>query len=279
MMRNGTLLGRASFLAVLLVAPGVACSDVSLGPSVAASLEFSYLPAPAVAIGDTLRDANGLAAPARAIVRNQQGDVLTDAPVRFVYADANRDTAVFVDSLTGYIVSLRALSGSATTARIAARVGASLQAIRTVQITIRPDSVAHTGSSTIDTLRTTLPDTGRVAASVNSSAALTVTVRHIEGTTATLVPNWLVKYELLRPANPTNDSTASVFLVNEARTVSNIDTTDASGIASRFVRVRSSRFPASAAVDSAVVRVTVSYKGLPIKGAPIRLVVPIIRKP
>lgn len=279
MVRKRNVPKRANFLVVLLAALIAACSDVSLGPSIAASLEFPYLPAPALAIGDSLRDANGLAAPARAIVRNQQGEIVTNAPVRFFYADAIRDTAVFVDSLTGYIVSLKAFSGSATTARIAARVGATLQAIRTVQITIRPDSVAHTGSSTIDTLRTTLPDTGRAAASANSSAALTVTVRHVEGSTATLVPNWLVKYELLRPANPTNDSTASVFLVNEARTVSNIDTTDASGIASRFVRVRSSRFPASAAVDSAVVRVTVSYKGLPVKGAPIRLVVPIIRKP
>jgi len=278
-MRSGIWYGRTKWLAVFLVGFSVACADVSILPSLPASLEFAYFPAPAIAIGDSLRDVDGIAARARAIVRNQRGDILSDAPVRFVYADANRDTAVFVDSLTGYVVSLKALAGSGTTARIAARVGASLQAIRTVLVTIRPDSVDHAGSKTIDTLRTTLPDTGSTAATANTSAPLSVTVRHIEGAAGTLVPNWLAKYELLQPANPTNDTSANVFLVNDARTVSNIDTTDASGIASRFVRVRSSKFPAGAAVDSAVVRVTVFYKGKPVAGSPIRLVVPIIRKP
>ena len=272
-------MGLAKLSAFMLVAFSLGCSDVSLSPSVAASLEFTYLPAPAIVIGDSLRDVDGIAAPARAVVRNQQGDILEAAPVRFVYADANRDTALSVDSLTGYIVSLKPLSASGTTARIAARVGVNLQAIRTVLVTIRPDSVEHTGSNSIDTLRTTRPDTGSSAASANSSGALTVTVRHVEGTASTLVPNWLVKYELVQPANPTNDSTFNVFLVNDLRRVSNIDTTDGSGAASRYVRVRASKFPAGAALDSAIVRVKVSYRGKPVSGSPIRLVVPIIRKP
>ncbi len=266
---------RASWLACLLVAPGVACSDVSIAPSVPATLELAKLTAAAVGIGDTLRDANGVASPLQVIVRNQQGDVLPNAAVRFVYADANKDSAVFVDSITGYVVSLGPLPVNRNTARIAARVGPNLQVIRTVLVAIRPDSVDHTGSLTLDTLRTTLTDT---AATANTSGALSVTVRHFEGTVGSLVSNWLVKYELLHPANPTNDSTASVFLVNDLHRVSNIDTTDASGIASRFVRVRASQFPASAAPDSAVVRVTVWYKGQPLHGAPLRLVVPVIKK-
>lgn len=270
---------RAKWLTLLFVAGGVACADVSLSPSVPASLEFQRLPAPAIVIGDSLRDVDGVAAPVKAIVRNQQGDVLPVEAIRFVYADANRDTAMFVDSVTGYVVSLKALKGSGTTARIAARLGANLQAIRTILVTTRPDSVDHAGSAKIDTLRTTLPDTGSSGASANTSAALSVTVRHLEGANASLVSNWLVKYELLQPANPTNDPAADVFLVNDARVVSNIDTTDISGLATRFVRVRAAKFPAGAAVDSAVVRVTVSYKGQPVKGAPIRLVVPIIKKP
>ncbi|MEP6832675.1 MAG: hypothetical protein ABJB74_04740 [Gemmatimonas sp.] len=268
---------RALVWAALLVPLFVACADVRLAPSVPATLEFANFAAPAIVVGDSLRDVDGVAVPVHAVVRNQDGDVLADAPVRFVYADANRDTAVFVDSVTGYVVSLKALIGTAITVRIAARTGKSLQAIRTVLITTRPDTVIS-GSTPIDTLRTTLPDTGSAAAQANTSGALSVTLRHTDGTASTLVSNYLVKFELVQPANPMNDSTAAVFLVNDARMVSNIDTTDVSGIASRFVRVRSSQFPTGTALDSAVVRATVSYKGQSVKGSPILLVVPIIKK-
>lgn len=266
-----------SMAAVVSIA--AACADVTISPGVPASIELTSFPAPAIVIGDTLRDSSGVVAPVRAVVRDQQGQILPDADVRFVYADGNRDTSIFVDSATGFVVSLKALPTAANGARIAARSGANLQVIRSILVTLRPDSMGRTGSRRLDTLKTTLPDTGSTGVAANTSGALSVTVHHIEAGTVTLVPNWLVRYELLRPANPNNDSTAAVFLVNDAQRVSNIDTTNTSGSASRFVRVRSSKFPAGSAADSAIVRVTVSYRGKPVKGAPDTLVVPIIRKP
>ena len=275
--------GRACFGVITLIAMGAsACGDVKLGPSVPATIEFGGLAAPAVVLGDTLRDINGAVAPARAVVRNQDGDVMVDANVRYVYADAGRDTAFVIDSLAGYIVSLQPLTGTATTGRIAARVGNNLQIIRSVQVTTRPDAVDLGGAASPDTLRVTLPDTG-VLITQNVSVPLSVTVRHFETTASdtvrSAVRNWLVKYELLQPANPENDSTRSVFLVNDLRRVSNIDTTDISGIASRSVRVRAAQFPAGTAPDVAVVLVTVTYRGVDVKGSPVRIVLPIIRKP
>lgn len=263
---------------VMVIAAAAACADIALSPSTPASIEFDVLPAPAVVLGDTLRDINGVAAPAKAIIRNQAGDVIGDAIVHYTYADASRDSAFAVDSVKGFIVSLKPLATAATFARISARAGSSLQAIRTVLLTIRPDSVDRNGVTAIDTLRTTLPDTGAGGIAANVSKGLAVSVRHIEGGVATPVPNWLVKYELLQPANPNNDSTASVFLVNEVSAASNRDTTDGGGTATRFVRVRSSRFPSGNSVETAIVRVTVSYKGQPLKGAPVTIVVPIIKK-
>lgn len=263
---------------VLVVSAAAACADIALSPSTPASIEFNELPSPAVVVGDTLRDINGLPAPARAIVRNQSGEVLTDAVVFYTYADASRDSAFKVDSLKGFVISLKPLSTTGTFARISARTGPSLQAIRTLLVTTRPDSVDRVGFTAIDTLRTTLPDTGAAAAAVNTSKGISVTVRHIDGATTTQVPNWLVKYELLDPANPTNDTTAVAFLVNDGAKASNTDTTDGSGIATRFLRVRSSRFPAGAAPVAAVVRVTVSYNGLPVKGSPVSISVPVVKK-
>lgn len=269
-------------LTTLLVIGGSSCADVNLGPSVPATIEFSGLAAPAVVLGDTLRDIDGVAAPAHAVVRNQAGDIIADANVHYVYADAARDTAFLVDSLTGYIVSLQPLKGSATTARIAASVGDNLQIVRSVRVTTRPDAIDLGGAASPDTLHVALPDTGALITK-NVSVPLAVTVRHFEttgsDTVRSTVANWLVKYELLQPANPENDSTQSVFLVNELRRVSNIDTTDISGVASRSVRVRAAQFPADTMSDSAVVRVTVKYRGVDVKGSPVRIVLPIIRKP
>lgn len=253
-----------------------ACGDVLSSPSTPASIEFSQFAAPAVVIGDTLRNIDGLVTPVAAVVRNQQGDVLPDAVVRYTYADAARDSALLVDSASGVVFSKKALATTGTNARIAARVGNNLQIIRTILVTTRPDSVDRGTVAGVDTLRVLPTDT---AASSQTSGELSVVVRHLEGTVSTQVPNWMVKFVLTYPANPENDSTKSAFLVNDLRRLSNIDTTNGSGIASRFVRVRASQFPASAALDSAVVEARVTYKGKPLKGSPIKIVVPIIRKP
>lgn len=257
---------------------GVAgCADVISSASVPNSIEFKAFAAPAVVVGDTLRDISGVAIPVLAIVRNQQGDVIEDAVVRYTYADAARDTALVVDSMRGFVVAQKVLRATGTTARIAARSGSSLQVIRTVLVTTRPDSVDRIGAPGIDTLRVTTPDTGAVKAA-NTSPPLTVTVRHVDSLPSSPVPSWLVRYELLYPANPTNDSTKVAFLVNQQQKLSNIDTTDFSGNAERFVRIRAEQFPAGAAADSAVVRVTVSYRGKPLKGSPIRIVFPVKKK-
>lgn len=271
-MRLRSLLPFGVFAAI------AACADVSLSPSTPASIEFDRLAAPAIVLGDTLRDINGVAAPARATVRNQAGEILTDAGVRYTYVDAGRDAAISVDSVKGFVVALTALAAANPTARISARAGTNLQSVRTVLITTRPDSLGRDVSARIDTLRPTLPDTG-TGVSANTSLGLAVKVFHLEGDVVTQVPNWLVKFELIQPANPNNDTTANAFLVNEGQKGSTIDTTDGGGNASRSVRVRSSKFPSGTALDSAVVLVTVSYKGKPVKGDSIRLVLPIIKKP
>lgn len=254
-----------------------ACADVTSSATVPASIEFRPLSAPALVVGDTLRDIGGVASPAVAIVRNQQGEPLPDAPVRYTYADAARDTAIVVDSVTGFVISRTAFSSASGTARIAARVGNTLQVIRTVLVTTRPDSVDRLDATSVGTLAVAPPDTGAFAQQ-NTSAALTVTVRHLEGTVATRVPNWLVKYEVMHPANPTNDSTLSAFLVNDAQKLSNIDTTDGSGSAGRLVRVRAALFPVGTTADSVVVRVLVSYRGQLVRGAPVTIVIPVVKR-
>ncbi len=259
--------------AVVAVTGGAtACSEVGLGPNEAAAIELEPFPSPSVVVGDTLRNFDGIATPVRARVFNVRGDVIDDAAPRYLYADFNIDSALAIDSATGVVVAKKLVSGDK---RIAARIGGSLQVLRGIRVTTRPDSVDGTNLTAI--LGTSLPDTGRRGLDSNSTKALTVTVRHIEATAVTGVRSWPVRFELLNPANPTNDTTAAAYLIDDQGRASVLDTTDDSGVAGRRVRVRALQFPSGAAVESVVVRATVTYKGKPLKGSPVRVTAPVRR--
>jgi len=222
-------------------------------------------------VGDTLRDLNGVVAPVRAIVRNVKGEEIADVAVSYLYAPLSKDSALAVDATTGIV---RALRASSSDARIAARVGGNLQVLRSLIVTQRPDTL--TGGATVTELRTVLPDTGRTQATQNSSAAASVTVQHRELTVLSGVNAWPVRFEITSPANPGNDTSAAVFLVNDNGTASMLDTTDAQGLAGRRVRVRATRFP-STPFDTVVVRATSTYRGKALGGSPILIKVPVRR--
>lgn len=255
-----------------------ACAEVGLAPDVPAAIELNALPSPSVVIGDTLRDIGGAVTPMKAVVLNVSGAVIPDAAVRYLYADFQRDSALTVDSLTGLVRAVRAPSPGLET-RLAARVSTSLQVLKSIIVTTRPDSADRVGEPTISQFTTTLPDTGRIGANANRSPALTMVVRHIEAPgTVTRVNGWLVRFEIMSPANPLNDTTRAVYLVDDATRASVLDTTNSQGIAGRSVRIRAAQFPSAATpTDSVVVHAIVSYKGAALKGSPVRIVLPVKR--
>jgi hypothetical protein len=245
--------------AVLSVA---GCADVSSSPDVPASIEMANFPFPSVVLGDTLRDVNGVPTPVRAVVRNSAGDTLSNTGTRYLYADYNRDSALFVDSTSGLVIARKATTSSE--ARIAARAGSALQVIAKLLVTVRPDSVSASRSTV--QLTTQFPDTGRTKANANTTSALQVLVQNLQGSTPTGVNGWVVQFTLLRPANASNDTTQAAWLVNDNGTASVIDTTDGSGNAGRRVRVRADRFPTTG-TDTVQVRATLTYKGKPVAGS------------
>ena len=261
---------RRLLVAVSVAGAVLACAEIGTAPEQPAAIEMVPFPSPSIVVGDTLRSIDGVVAPVRAIVRNTAGDPIEDAPVRYLYADFNRDTgAVFVDSLTGVVVARRAITGDA---RIAARVGPVLQVIRNLIVTVRPDTL-ETGASP-PPLSVTLPDTGRSGAQANSSQAVQATLRNLAGTAPVPVNGWVVRFGLRRPLNAANDTSAAVFLVDDQGRASTIDTTDNSGTAGRRVRVRAASFPTTA-VDTVEVQLSASYRGRLVPGASqvVRLVV------
>lgn len=267
--RTGLLAVTAALLGAGL---GTACAEVGLAPDEAAAIELTPFPSPSIVLGDTLRNIDGVVTPVRALVFNVRGDLIDDAAPRYLYADYNKDSALTVDSASGLVIAKRLANGDR---RIAARIGASLQALRPLRVVPRPDSVSGTSVTTV--LGTSLPDTGRADAVRNTTRDLTVTVYHLEAGVPSAGRSWPVRFQLLSPANPGNDTTAGVYLVDEQGRASTLDTTDDSGLAGRRVRVRALKFPTGAAVETVVVRAVVTYRGQPLKGSPVRLTAPVRR--
>jgi hypothetical protein len=83
----------------------------------------------------------------------------------------------------------------------------------------------------------------------------------------TAVKSYIVSFEIVSQSNPELGE-----LVNTSNKPSAIDTTDAGGIAGRKIRLHSVFLDSPTAVDSIVVNATARYKGVPVTGSPVRLV-------
>lgn len=242
-----------AFVAAFLLA--AACTDIDTGPNVAASIEFTALPFPAVVAGDTLRDTSGVAAPLRAAVFNPDNVEIVDAPVRY----AALETVVTVDSVTGVVV---AGANADTTARLIAYVGSLQGAPLRLSVVPRPDSVGLSG--TIDTLLYSVIDTTR-----NLSGDLAVRVLHHGPAGDVPVRDWIVTFALA----DAGDSVRARVVGDNGRP-SALDTTSTAGVAGRRVRL----IPAglTSPRDSIIVLARVRYRGMHVAGSPLRLALPVV---
>ena len=226
------------------------CTDIPTSESAVLSLTFDSLPAPAVVLGDTLRDTTGRAVPVSATVYNFQGKVVSNPPLRFQALDRG----IHVDSVAGFVVgdSIRD-----TPARIAITVD-GLQATKLVDVILRPDTVIPVRER--DSLLYSLVDTTK-----NLSPALAVRVHHSLTSLDSTVRTYIVSFAVASPADP-----LLALLLNEAGKESRVDTTDTSGEGSRRIWLTPARL--TALTDSIIVLASVKYRGAHIHGSPARIV-------
>jgi hypothetical protein len=248
-----TKLPRRAVFAAFLALVGltwVACTDISGSSTSVLSIQFDSLSAPSVVVGDTLRDTTGAVVLPVVHAFNFKGEEIIPAPVFFL----SPDSGVTVDSATGIVVgdSLRS-----TPARIVATVGI-LQAVQNVDVTLRPDLVQAVNS--VDTLQYSPTDTTPPV-----SRPLQVKLTHGVAPNDSVVKSYIVSFTIAAESNP-----QLAELVNEGGKASVVDTTDASGIAGRMIRLHPLLL--TSAVDSIVVNATAKYHGVQVNGSPVRLV-------
>lgn len=244
--------------AVMLAGWAGACTKVGGDPDAVVALSFDALPFPAIVLGDTLRDEAGVPLKLSAVALNPEGDEIADAPITFLSLDAGGTV-----SPDGYVI---AASGTATQFRIIAQSGTLQSRPLTVVTTPAPDSIAKEG--TVDTLRYSLSDPQS-----NLSGAISFKLFNLGGATPIPARGWIVHFNAEYHGTTIENATSNLaWLVDDATHRSDVDTADANGLVSRRLKIVPDLLSPQ---DSIVVIGSATYRGLPLKGSPVRIVIQI----
>jgi hypothetical protein len=256
-------LKKTLIVALLLVGiAGLACVDMS-APKGPASISLLQLPALYIVKGDVMRDTNGTPGTPSIIAYDSHGTptIVTDA--QFIFTDSVHFAAF---DATGQI-----RGDSIGIAHLIGQIGALQTPSVPIAVTVAPAAMKKPIADT-----TLNVPAGGDSASAVGSVALGVSVTGGAGAD-TAIQGVIVTFALAPHAS--TQSYPSVFLADDNGAISLVDTTDASGIASRTLRVVSIALDkdviAGNKPDSALVTATAKYKGAFIGGAPVVFKIPI----
>ena len=219
---------RLPLVVAALATAALACADPG-NPDGPTSLAFGaqQLPAPYLVLRDTLRDTLGLVVPLRALVYDGDDDLIPDAPVTY----AVLDTANVILDAENRLVS-RDTTGQRSV-RVQAVSGALVSA--PVPVTILPappDTIVNADAEDQQSRAIAFPSGVRVS---TASRALRALVR---AGTAPVTPYFVEFRVVARPAVLDSAWFTRAFADTVTRAAVQVDTTDGSGIAERFVRAR-----------------------------------------
>lgn len=235
-----------------------ACIDLSTDPDEIVAIEFVEFPWPSVVAGDTLRDATGAIVPLKARLFSGDGDEVTGTgTVEFLIQEGA--VRVVGGSL---LVADDTASGRA--GLFASTIGVQ-SVVRQIEIVAAPDSMAAEGA--VVPVQWVVPDNPQI----NVSQPLGARVFSAPGAG---VRSWVVRFQLEAGGRviPESDTT-QIFLINDTGRPSYADTTDQQGRVARRVRLRVA--PGLVPPDSAVITMSATYRGTPLTGSPVRLVLPL----
>jgi hypothetical protein len=249
-----------------------ACVDLSAPNDKPASISQVQLPAFFVVEGDTLRDTLGNAVPPSIIAYDGAGNALTSFESRFFITDSAPALHFNPDST---LSATQPGDTAGATAHIIGQIAGLSTAAQTIYVTVRPDTLRRESTSSgFDTLEY-VPNT-----SADSSAAVKTlnlsTVIHGAGGAA--VPGVFVRYALKTQAASSSTTALSVYLRDDGNKVfpfgtSTPDTGNASGVTSRTLVVNGKYFPAGQGPDTVVIEATAMYRGVALRGSPLRFAV------
>ena len=240
-MRAGERIVGSAIVAIALW--GIGCREIPAPEGGVAALSPVQLPSPGLVVGDTMRDSAGAIAPLQVIAYGLNGLPLTpQPPSSFVVLDtgAHMDGAFLVGDSAG------------PTVRVVGEVGALQTQFTSVPVTQSPDTLVPADSLVFHKTYSLISGDTAIA-----SPDLSVLVQHL-GTPVSGVRAVVVYYTI--DSAPTGHGQGPTARVTNGVVQSNRDTTEATGRASRTVRLRLAALN-TPAVDTVAVSATASYRG------------------
>ncbi len=247
----------------------VACSDVTVGPTVVFSLFVDTIPAPSVVAGDTLRDTLGNVLRITAQAYNINGAVLPNARIRFYSLDT---TQLRFDTL-GHPIGVP--TGDGTPEFVVDAAG--LQSLpQTLPVVLPPTLAAHADSDSATTIVLSL-----ASPASNISVPLVVALKHSPDSAGadSVTRSYWMSYHIVYPAlalgatGAPSDTALPIYVTDPNVNPAPLDTTDVNGHGTRYVFFNAAKLAAlNDPADSVVVQATSFYHGLPVPGCPVRFV-------
>lgn len=233
---------RRIFVSVAVVGVwAVSCRDIPAPADGVHAVGPLQLPSPGLVAGDTMRDSTGAVAALDVVVYGVDGEPLMPQPAKtFILLDtlARLEDAILIGTSTGKL-------------RIVGSVGDIQTRPDTVPVTLSPDTLVLAANDSLLHRVTYAIATDTVV----NSPQLNVDVRHLSATGGG-VEAVVVKYAIVR-APP---GTAPTLLLMNNNAISERDTTNDQGRASRVARLRLAALTAFVS-DTASVTATASYRG------------------
>ncbi|MBK8250850.1 MAG: hypothetical protein IPK85_26155 [Gemmatimonadetes bacterium] len=209
-----------------LLATGIiaACIDITVDGDEIGSIEFVPYAYPSVNAGDTLRNPAGALAPLQARVFRNDGTVDEDAQVTFIALD----TTVTISG--SWLIGRPLGTAASATARIVAAIDGLQSSPRAIAVVPVPDSVVRDGTASVVDLRYSFPP-----ATTDTVPTFGARVTRRNGSAVVGVPGYVVTFQVLKGSQAivVTDTAGSYLLTDDAGRPSTVDTTDASGLASR----------------------------------------------
>lgn len=254
------IVGAAGILAL-------ACVDLSAPKGSPSSISQVQLPALFVVRGDLLRDSLGNPATPEVIAYDGAGNVVTGYTPSFFVSDSNPVISI---NASGQI----AAGNRFGTARLLGQIGSVQTAPTTVYVTVAPTTLRRP---------TTTPDTLKLVFSQDSASSiafydLAVAVRGGVPSPDTAVGGAFVSYAIVSAPLASRNGSPVAFIGDQSNNRSLLDTTDASGTASRRLVVNGylltdNALASGQKIDSVIVEARMKYRGANVAGSPLRFVV------
>lgn len=249
-----------------------ACVDLSAPNDKPASISQVQLPAFFVVEGDTLRDTLGNPVRPSIIAHDGAGNPVSSFGSSFFITDSVPALHFNPDST---LSATQPGDTAGLSAHIVGQIAGLSTAPQTIYVTVRPDTLRRESTATgFDTVRY-IPNTSADSASAIRTLSLSTVVR---GAAGVPVPGVFVRYELRTQTANSSTTALSVYLRDDGNKVfpfgvSTPDTGNTAGVTSRTLVVNGKYFPDGRGPDTVFVEATAMYRGVPLRGSPLRFAV------